>query len=135
MSGFLSDVTSIALEKSLNVAGERHRVIANNIANVNTPNFKRSYVDFEGELKRSLGKGNQIKLRRTNQRHLGAGSIENLSPQIKQDRNSVMRADGNNVDIDLENAELAINTIMYNAAATRLNQKLGQLRYVINGGR
>jgi len=135
VSGLLSDVTSIALEKALNVAGERHRVISNNIANVNTPNFKRSYVDFEVELKKTLGKGNQIKLRRTNPRHLGTGSIAAVEPLVKKDHYSTMRADGNNVDIDLENTELAINTIMYNTVATRLNQKLGQLRYVINGGR
>lgn len=135
MSGLLSDVTAVALEKALNAAGERQRVIANNIANVNTPNFKRSYVDFEGELQKSLGKSNQIRLRRTNPMHIGIGSVGELEPMIKKDRYSTMRADGNNVDIDVENAELAINTIMYNTAATRLNQKLGQLRYVINGGR
>lgn len=136
MSGLFSDLTILALEKALDASGQRQRVAAHNIANVNTAGFKRSYVAFEDELEQALGKGNKLGLRRSDKRHLGrAGSIAEVRPQLKQDQTTSMRADGNNVDIDLENTELAMHTIMYTTVATRLNQKLGQLRYVINGGR
>lgn len=136
MSGLFSDTSLMALEKALDAYSLRHQTIAHNIANINTPGFKRSYVTFEAELKQALGQSKSISLRRADARHLGqARNLSEVRPAVKQDLSTSMRTDGNNVDIDLENAELAMNTIMYNAAATRLNQKLAQIRYVINGGR
>lgn len=136
MSGLFSDSSLMALEKALDAYNLRHKTIAHNIANVNTPGFKRSYVTFEEELKQALGQSKGINLRRADARHFGqAGSLPEVKPAVKKDLSTSMRTDGNNVDIDLENAELAMNTIMYSAAATRLNQKLAQIRYVINGGR
>lgn len=136
MSSLFSDSTLMALEKALDASSLRQKVAAHNIANVNTPGFKRSYVAFEEELRQALGKSNRLGLRRTSSRHMGqVGNLHEVLPQVKRDLSTGMRSDGNNVDIDVENAELAMNSIMYNAAATRLNQKLQQLRYVINGGR
>lgn len=136
MSGLFSDVTMMALEKALDAASQRQRVAAHNIANLNTPGFKRSYVAFEEELAQALGQRDRLGLRRVDQRHFGpARNLQEVMPTIKKDQATSMRADGNNVDVDLENTELAMHGIMYNAAQTRLNQKLNQLRYVINGGR
>lgn len=136
MSILFSDSTLLALEKALDASSLRQKVAAHNIANVNTPGFKRSYVAFEEELQLALGKNSRLSLRKADARHIGqAASLPEVMPRVKRDLSTGMRADGNNVDIDVENAELAMNTIMYNAAATRLNQKLQQLRYVINGGR
>ncbi|HHW07807.1 MAG TPA: flagellar basal body rod protein FlgB [Clostridia bacterium] len=136
MSGLFSDTALLALEKALDTYSLRQQVISHNIANVNTPGYKRSYVSFEDELKQALGKSGRISLRRADARHLGQpGRLEEVGPQVKRDLSTTMRADGNNVDIDVENAELAMNAILYNAAATRLNQKLAAIRYVINGGR
>lgn len=136
MSGLFSDVTVLALEKALDAASLRQKTAAHNIANQNTPGFKRSYVSFEEELRQVLGKTRQLGLRRSDIRHFGsARTVHEIMPETKRDQTTAMRVDGNNVDIDLENAELAMNTIMYTTAATRLNAKLGQLRYIINGGR
>ncbi|NLC76978.1 MAG: flagellar basal body rod protein FlgB [Clostridia bacterium] len=136
MSGLFSDTTLVALEKALDASGMRQKVIAHNIANVNTSGFKRSYVAFEEELQQALGRNRRLGLRRLDARHMGpARNLQEVQPQVKRDLSTSMRPDGNNVDIDLENTELAINSIMYNTAATRLNQKLQQLRYIINGGR
>lgn len=136
MSALFAGTTLMTLQKALDAYSLRHQTIAHNIANVNTPGFKRSYVTFEEELKQALGQSKGISLRRTDARHFGhAGSLSEVRPTVQKDLSTSMRTDGNNVDIDLENAELAMNTIMYNAAATRLNQKLAQIRYVINGGR
>lgn len=136
MSGLFSDSTLMALEKALDASSLRQKVAAHNIANVNTPGFKRSYVAFEEELQQALGRSNRLSLRKADARHMGqARNLPEVVPQVRKDLSTSMRPDGNNVDIDVENAELAMNTIMYNAAATRLNQKLQQLRYVINGGR
>lgn len=136
MPGLFFDTTLLALEKALDAYGLRQQVISHNIANVNTPGYKRHYVSFEEELKQALGKARGLSLRRAHARHLGQpGNVGEVTAVVKRDLSTTMRADGNNVDIDVENAELAMNTILYNAAATRLNQKLAAIRYVINGGR
>jgi flagellar basal-body rod protein FlgB len=136
VSGFFRDMTTGALEKALDAAGLRQRVAAHNIANINTPGYKRSYVAFEDELKAALGMEKSLGLRKTHPGHLGRDrSLATIRPRVEKDDSPGMRADGNNVDIDAEMAELAINTLMYSAAATRLNSKLSLLRYVINEGR
>ena len=136
MPGLFFDTTLLALEKALDTYSPRQQVISHNIANVNTAGYKRSYVSFEEELKQALGKKDGVSLKRAHPRHFGpAGSVAEVAGTVKRDLSTTMRTDGNNVDIDVENAELAMNTILYNAAATRLNQKLAAIRYVINGGR
>lgn len=136
MSGLFTDFTSAALEKALDAAGMRQKVASHNIANINTPAYKRSYVAFEEELRVALGLGNRMGLRKTHPGHLGTDqSLAGIGPRVEKDQSPSMRADGNNVDIDGEMAELAMNTLMYSAAASRLNSKLGMLRYVINEGR
>ncbi|SDF38776.1 flagellar basal body rod protein FlgB [Sporolituus thermophilus] len=120
------------LERALAAAALRHKVISNNIANVNTPGFKRSEVHFEEHLKQALtGKSG---LSRTHQRHLAAKS-DDLSIEIMAVTNTAFRADGNNVDIDFEMAEMAKNNIYYDAVAQQLYRYFSNLKSVINEGR
>jgi len=123
------------LRKELDAGALRQRVIANNIANVNIPRFKRSVVRFEESLQEALGK-DTLPLLTTDPRHIGgAKPPDELRPEVERDEGTTMRADGNNVDIDQEMALLAANTIMYNAAAQELNERLALLSYVITGRR
>jgi len=119
------DVTSQLLTKALDTASMRQRVISNNLANINTPGFKRSYVTFEEELRKTLETNNRVNL----------NSIQKIEPQINKDNSTSMRLDGNNVDMDQEMVDLAMNSINYNTAVQQLNKKLGMLRYVISEGR
>lgn len=120
------------LRKELDVTALRQRVIANNIANVNTPRFKKSTVRFEEYLKDSLGKEPEPMAGAQPQ----SGGGESL-PELRviREENTIMRADGNNVDIDQEMAALAENTILYQAAAQELNEHIALLSYVITGRR
>lgn len=128
--------TLLALEKALEAASLRQRALAHNIANVNTPGFKRSYVTFEEELRAALNLEPGLPLTRTHPRHLPyPRSLAEVKPKMRRDLYTTMRQDGNNVDIDREMTELAMNSINYHAAVEQLNQRLGMLRYVISEGR
>jgi len=122
------------LGRALDAAALRQRTIAQNIANVNTPGFKRYYVTFEDELRRALRGGDGLPLYRTHPRHLPQGALY-LEPRVHQERTTSMREDGNNVDVDREMVELVMNTLNYNLLVQQLNGRLGMLRYVINEGR
>jgi flagellar basal-body rod protein FlgB len=122
------------LEKALDTEALRQRVIAHNIANVNTPGFKRYDVSFEEKLGQALGLEPGLTLYRTNPYHLPSASLD-LTPEVNQDNSTTMRQDGNNVDIDREMVDLAQNSLNFNFAVQQLNGRLAMLRYVINEGR
>lgn len=125
------------LSRGLEAANMRHEVISNNIANVNTPNFKRSAVNFEDLLVKELNIGdnqNKLKLVRTNDRHLPVGVSGNVHGVIEEDNSTTMRVDNNNVDIDKEMAGLAKNQLYYNAMSTQLGSYISKMKSVITSG-
>ena len=98
------------LPRAMTAANIRQEVIADNIANVNTPNYKRSVVEFEELLAREIygeEPDGKLKLVRTHDKHLPFEPLEfHAEPQIVQDNSTTMRMDKNNVDIDIEMASL-----------------------------
>ncbi len=111
----------------------RQQAISNNIANVDTPGYRAQEVNFETELRRSIGSSTG-ELLTTNARHIGAtpGRSGQLGSQAAQALTS-QRRDGNDVDIDQEMVKLAETQMRYQAAASALNTKLASLRNVIRG--
>lgn len=131
----IDELSYVMLKKSLDATSARDRVIAHNIANVNTKGYKAFRVVFEEKLNGVL-KGERLALKVTNEKHLNDGSsIENLSYDLKKDNSSSMRLDGNNVDIDNEMANLAANAILYNALVSQANSKIAMRRFIISEGR
>lgn len=124
-----------ALQKQLDSSALAQRVIANNVANVNTPGFKKSHVSFAEQLKRALDKKLPA-LVTSSPRHFGGSmDIKQVSPRVVQESDTTMRYGQNNVDIDQEMVNLAANTIQYEFSANAISGKLGLLGYVIRGGR
>ncbi|MCH3959221.1 MAG: flagellar basal body rod protein FlgB [Selenomonas sp.] len=126
------------LSRGLEAANLRHEVISNNIANVNTPNFKRSAVNFEALLAKELHldeDSGRMALVRTHDRHLPiampSGSVHGV---IEEDGTTTMRVDNNNVDIDSEMAGLAKNQLYYNAMSTQLGGFISRMKNVITSG-
>lgn len=117
------------IKEDLQVSSLRSKVIANNLANLNTKNYKRYYVTFEDSLKNAQ---NDMTLKTTNEKHLQSGTAE-AEPQILQDTTSTMNEDGNNVDVDNEMVNLAANTLMYNALISQANSRLQMEKSVIDG--
>ena len=122
--------------RALSAASLRHEVLSNNIANVNTPNFKRSHVRFEDLLKQELGLDRDplMKVVRTHDRHFPIAFHGKVRPVIEQDAGTNMRLDGNNVDIDIEMAEVAKNQLYYSALATAVGGHISKLKSVITSG-
>lgn len=125
---------TIMTEKALDAAWMRNEVISNNIANVNTPGFKRSYVRFE-ELLSDAADQFQISGLKKDEKFLpiGKDTGSTVSPEIVNEEFTSMRRDENNVNVDTEMAELAKNTIKYNALVAQLSKEFSRIKYVING--
>lgn len=125
---------TIMLEKALDAAWMRNEAISNNIANVNTPGFKKSYVRFEEYLTDAQGKF-QISGIRKDAKFLPIGKdrVVSINPEIVQENFTSMRRDGNNVDIDVEMAELAKNTIKYNALIAQMSKEFSKIKLAITG--
>ena len=123
------------LPRALTAASIRQEVIANNVANVNTPNFKKSVVEFEELLAREIygeEDDGKLKMARTHDKHLPYVPLEfRAEPTISQDNSTVMRVDDNNVDIDIEMASLAKNQLYYNAIVTQFGGHISKLRNAI----
>ena len=122
--------------RAMAAASLRHEVLSNNIANVNTPYFRRSHVRFEDLLKQELGLDDNplMKVVRTHDRHFPVAFRGKARAVIEQDATTNMRLDGNNVDIDIEMAEVAKNQLYYSALATALGGHISKLKSVINSG-
>ena len=125
------------MERGLSAANLRHEVISDNLANVNTPNFKRSEVVFEELLAKELyGDDDKGKLQmvRTHDRHLPFKKFERAAARVERDDTTVMRVDNNNVDIDMEMASLAKNQLWYNAMTRSLGGYISRVKSVMQGG-
>lgn len=115
------------LERGLDGATLRKEVIANNIANVDVPHFKRSEVSFEMNLKRALESREEVEsippLQTNQPGHIDRRKpldYHSVHPTIHVDTISRMRNDGNNVDIEDEVAKLTRNQLQYNLMVDRI---------------
>jgi flagellar basal-body rod protein FlgB len=111
-----SDNTPKAMKKSLDLMSTRQSVITSNIGNVDTPGFKASEIDFQGQLREALGSKGQLNLQATNDKHFGpnTSNISSLTPDSFEEEDAA-KSNGNNVDVDKEMAKMAENQIFYNA--------------------
>ncbi len=117
------------MEKAIDASMLKYNVISNNIANVDTPGFKKSSVKFDTILKDVIDKNKD-----SNSSDLDS-KIASVQPEVIQSNATSMRTDGNNVDIDSEMADLSKNTIEYNALIQEMSSSLKRLSIAINGGR
>ncbi|MFJ5765170.1 MULTISPECIES: flagellar basal body rod protein FlgB [unclassified Lysinibacillus] len=124
--------TISSLENGLSYATLNHKTIANNIANVDTPNYKAKNVSFKNMLENE--KQISISAYRTDSRHYDF-EIKQSTPGVNNVTNLRYRNNGNAVDMDAEQTKLAENQIYYNALIDRVNGKLNTLNTVIKGGK
>jgi len=127
--------TQYLLNKGLDAASVRNKVIADNIANVDTPKFKRHEVIFEENIKKVLEKNNiNGKLRTSDSRHMQIKEKDTqIEPEIRTLKDLSYRNDENNVDIDVETAKMAKNKIYYDALGQSMSNEIRLLRMAITG--
>ncbi|MFD0587591.1 flagellar basal body rod protein FlgB [Paenibacillus sp. GCM10027627] len=124
------------MEGALYASEMRQRVISNNIANAETPHFKRSEVLFEQLLEQSMGAGEQkLSGRRSDARHIaiGTGNAEIPTAEVTTDASTSMNNNKNNVDIDREMSLLAKNQLSYNFYIQQINHDFKMMRTAIEG--
>jgi flagellar basal-body rod protein FlgB len=103
----LFDTTQLALKRAIEGAALRQKALANNLANANTPGYRRVDVDFHSALGRALAAGSAGESR---------ASLERVSFSAATDATGAVRADGSTVDPDAESAKLAANALEHQAA-------------------
>lgn len=133
----IDDATIKALAASIKMREMRQEVITSNIANADTPGYKTKRLGFEEALARALDVDGEQSLNTSDDGHfdVGSGGFANLQPEIYEDPNGVVSADGNTVDRDHEMSQMAKNKILYDASVQLLNKKLGLMKYAINSER
>ena len=111
-----------ALEKLLDYSALKHKIIGQNIANSETKNYKRREVDFQEMLKVGM-------------QEIPGNSEDNKKFGVKIDEESPVIAEGNNVDVNREMADMAQNSIMFKFASKKLSSYYSTLQEVIRGGK
>lgn len=122
---------SIALSsKALDYLWKKESVIADNLANVETPGYKAQYITFEDELKSRLdaaaSDGNT-------DRDAVARAIENSTYQVHESREESSRMDGNNVNADVELMEMTRTALQYQYLLNSVSNDITRLNTVIKG--
>ena len=127
-------VTSALLQRALDGTWQRQRAIANNIANHETPGYKAIKISFEdslGQELRKIGSSTQTK----EQIAKALEDIKNSEINVFSDNSTSERADGNNVNLDLENIEMAKTQIQYQYLTRSMTDMFARLRYAISEGK
>jgi len=119
------------LENALGRADIKQKVLTNNIANIDTPNYKAKKVSFRNLLDQETSNLEAVK---TDYRHVDfTGSGDDYS--IVSSSDTSYQQNGNNVDIDKEMTDLAENQINYQALVERMSGKFNSLKTVLTGGK
>jgi len=126
------------LEKVLDLAAIRHRVIANNISNIDTPGYKAKSFSFEDELRGVLDGSGKLPMLRSDNTHIAGSrgsSIGQVSGTFGERSIETLRNDENNVDIDKEMVAVSKNNLLYSAASRIIGMSFSMLEGAIKEGR
>ena len=128
-------------EAALSLRSQRQELIASNIANADTPNFKARDIDFASALAGALGRTSPAAavLRNTAPAHLG-GAAPGMSPDLLPDGTALLyrkpaqgAVDGNTVDMDVERNQFTDNAIRYEVGITLINSQIRGMMTAIQG--
>ncbi len=135
-----NDKVWIAGKAGSSALAKRFDAVANNIANVNTPGYKRQEVTFEEDLRSAIGTrktSNKLEMETTEKNHFGNSgnnSLENFQVNESTVEDSSYRLDGNNVDPEIEMAKLAETRMAYQGIMKIMARRVEMIRTAMNGG-
>jgi flagellar basal-body rod protein FlgB len=126
------------MQRSMDVSMLRQDVIANNIANADTPNYKRSVVNFESQLSAALDSQNRPSFRAalTDERHISFSrpvDYRSVTPEIRLDYLTTSDNNGNNVDIEVESMNFLNNQLLYSLMTNSVSQQFARVNLVVRG--
>lgn len=124
---WMDSVSTSILNKDLDGLWERQRAISDNIANYETPGYKTKNVSFEGQLESQVaGGGTRSGL---------INNIDGIEPETSVSDSNTYRADGNGVDLEEQNIDLARTEINYMYSLQEISDSFTRLSKAINGGK
>ncbi|ADU66924.1 flagellar basal-body rod protein FlgB [Desulfurispirillum indicum S5] len=127
------------LATSMTVRSKNQDVIATNVANAETPNYKAKELVFEDQLREAvLGRKEDkemIPMARTHESHLPTGAKPAFMPYMQLQHNQTVRNDGNDVELEKEIGRMMENATMYQASTTIAAKKIEGLKSAIMEGR
>jgi flagellar basal-body rod protein FlgB len=127
-----SNVTDL-LFKELNYRGERQKVIASNIANINTPKYKTKDLSFDNVLNQSMVNSGDLQLKVTNKKHIRSFDQQNDQDvyKIYEVKGLQEQNDGNNVNLDQQMSMMAKNSVMFSAIQSSIKKDMNWMSQVI----
>ena len=120
MESLVFDDVSVLNNKLMEIAQERQKIIANNMANAETPGYIRRELDFQAKLKQLISDGN-------------TNAVGNLKPELVLDESGPMKDDGNNVSISNEMNEMVENGVYFNLLTKAFSTRINILKSAITG--
>ncbi|QTA38154.1 flagellar basal body rod protein FlgB [Thermosipho ferrireducens] len=121
----------VTLKAAMDVALARQEIHSQNIANAETPNYKRKYIEFEEYFRESTMK---LTLKRTSERHLPLAN-KKVVPKIKVQKDTTLTNDKNNVDVDIEMVEMVKNALKYQTLSRLMTSNIDRYNAVVRGVR
>jgi flagellar basal-body rod protein FlgB len=121
-------------QQALGLRAHRQQVLAGNIANADTPNYKARDFDFSTALKNATAgrASGDLALATTSERHLTSGSDAGM-PALLYRKETQSSVDGNTVDMDIERAQFTENAVHYEAGVTFISGKFKTLLSAVQG--
>lgn len=113
-----NEQTTVVLSKMLELSTSRQKVIANNLANANTPGYIRRELSFQAELKNILDDGDMK-------------ALHEFKGQVSTDNSRTARNDGNNISVTQEMNEMSQNGILFSLMQRALTSKMGIIKNAI----
>lgn len=122
-------------EKALGLRAHRQQVLASNIANADTPNYKARDIDFAAALKDAVAGRNSgdLQMARTSSHHIPGGGNGNGPASLLYRKSNQSSVDGNTVDMDVERAQFSENAVFYEAGLSFITDRIRLMRSAIQG--
>jgi flagellar basal-body rod protein FlgB len=119
----LFDLTDVVVQKAMQGASLEQQALSNNLANANTPGFKRSDVDFQSALDSVLSGSSDP-----------TAALDQMTFTPQTDTTTAMTADGNNVDLERELSGLTTNAVEYETLSSIEKTRMGMLSAAMGSG-
>ncbi|MBF0179662.1 MAG: flagellar basal body rod protein FlgB [Magnetococcales bacterium] len=117
----------------MNLRNRRQEIIAANVANADTPNYKARRLEFEDVLRDAMPAHGELPMARTGANHLPAAITFPIDANLQEIETPIPKGDKNSVDLEQEMARQSANQLLYNYAAQSMGGQINQLRMIIQG--
>jgi flagellar basal-body rod protein FlgB len=132
-NSLVHDATMSSAQQALNGLALREEMISRNVANVDTPGYQAVQVDFEQSLKKQMNGGGALGLTTTSAKHISPSNSATGVVSTSLRKGGSARADGNDVDVDVEMAQMTETGIRYETLLQLVSNKISLLKTIASG--